>query len=1032
MSASEPDEVRFEFGLLGPLTATAGGQEIAVGGPRQRTILARLLLAWGQVVSVDSLVEEVWDGRQPSTARTQVAICVAALRKAFKAAGREDGLIETVHPGYRLQTDGCRLDVRDFAGLAERAAAARQGTPAEAAEQYGQALALWRGPALAGVNGRELEEEAARLEEQRLSVYEAWTGMELVLGRHQEMIPRLVAVVRENPLREQLRQNLMLAQYRSGRRAEATETFREGRRRLIDELGLEPGPETQRLHAAILRDAPELTAPAPPAATAPAAAEGQDEPEVRVVAAQLPPNIPAFVGRGEELATLDGLLADRSREEPPALGFVTGVAGVGKTGLVVHWAHRAADAFPDGQLYADLRGHDEHQEPVTAGAVLRRFLRSLGVPGEQIPADQGERAAMYRSILADRRVLVVLDDARTFGQIRDLLPGNGRCCVLVTSREQQDHLAVGHGGVRVNLGVLPELESLELLGRIAGPERIARDEAGARKLGWLCDHLPLALRIAAARLASKPHWTVRHLVTRLADERRRLDELSAGELEVRASFGLSYRYLPADAAQLYRRLGLLDVPDFSAWVGAAVLDIPLLDAEDLMEQLVEAQLLEAVSISATGVLRYRFQNLLRLYARERAGTEESGTDQRDSLDRAFRGWLTLTEQAHRREYGGDFSIIHGTAERLHLDEDLVDELLTVPLDWLEAERPALVAAIGQACKQDMDEIAWDLTTSSLILFETRSYHEDWQLCSERALEATRRAGNRRGEAAMCAELAALKMYQRRFDQAAPLFTTAIELFEEVGEPHGRALALRNMAIIDRLRGDLGLAMERLEEARPALRAAGDTSVEAHALNQMAQIELELGRQDSAVRLSLEAVRLAETIGETRGKAQTLNRLAGAYLSQERFELAEETYREVLRIVREKRDSRGEVHALLGLGETQLGSGLADRAEVTLLESLALVQRLDDPMVEGRVNLALGRSLQRLARPGQARRSLETAREIFRQVGSPLWEQQVDAELAVTGSTSDDPSDPDPVDPEMEENPHPEWELTHIVRTAPTA
>ncbi|MFF0436276.1 BTAD domain-containing putative transcriptional regulator [Streptomyces sp. NPDC004327] len=970
--------------ILGSLSATVDGKAVAIGGPRQRTILAMLTLAWGQVVSVDSLVDAVWGERPPNTARTQVAICIGGLRKAFSAAGMDDDFIVTVHPGYRLGTDQGRLDAAEFARLVKDAGQqATRGNLLEASKLYKEALDVWRGPALAGVVGQPIADEATRLEEQRLVAYEAWTEVELALGRHHELIPELSVMVRDHPLHEHLRYSLMLAQYRAGRRIEAAEGYRMWRKEFVDELGLEPSPAIQQLHQAILRDDPTLALPG-----------AGRSPEPRAVPAELPSDMADFTGRETALAALDRLLDPSPEGSPPmTTAFVTGVAGGGKTSLAVHWAHRVAGEFPDGQLYVDFSAYDWKEESATVHALLGRFLRALGTPAERIPEDLADRMALYRSVLVDRRLLVVLDNVRIPAHVMQLLPGSGRCRVVVTSREQPSHPTVGPGTLRINLDLLPARQAAELIGRIVGRDRIAADPAAVEELCRLCDGLPLALRIAAARLASKPHWSVRHLVHRLSDERHRLDELSTGGVEVRASFALSYHGLTESAARMYRRLGLLDVPDFAAWVGGTLLDVGSAEAEDLMEQLVDAHLLTVVGSDATGHLRYRFHDLLRLYARECADSEEPESALGAARDRALRTWLTLAEEAHRREYGGDFAIIHGTTPRRPLERRLTDELLAAPLSWLESERMNIAALIVQACRLGKDELAWDLMMSSVVLFETRNYYEDWRRLSETCLQATRRAGNVRGEAAMCFELGSVDMFQRRFEQAMPLFATSLRLFGDVGEMHGRALTLRNMAIADRVRGQLSSSLRRLSEARRTFRAIGDSSSEAHTLSQLAQIELDRERPDAAVRLSLEALQIMTGVGETRGMAQTLYRLAASYAQQGRFDAAEETYRRVLRAVRAKGDAPGEAHALLGIGELRIASGRPAEAETAILQSLPIARRIGDRLLVARIGLGLGRCYQGLNRPAQAHQYLTAARDLFRELGSATGERQAEAELA---------------------------------------
>lgn len=798
------------FTLLGSLSARVGDQAVAIGGPRQRVIVAALALAWGRVVSVDALIDAVWGDEPPASARTQVAICVGALRKAFKAAGHQAPVIVTAHPGYRLNTEYSSLDVREFEKLvAEGGDRVRKGSLEDASRLYQQALDLWSGRPLIGVGGQLAEDAETRLEAKRLAAYEAWTGVELELGRHQELIPVLSAVVNDYPQHEQFRHNLMLAQFRSGRRVEAAEGFRVWRNELVEELGLEPSLSIQQLHHAILRDEP---GPDRPEETErPAAA-----PAARTVPAELPPDVPAFTGREAELRRLDALLADDAPGTVPATGFVTGMAGVGKTSLVVHWAHRVAARFPDGQLHVDVSAHERGPGPATAHAVLGRLLRSLGLPGEQIPDDPGERISLHRTLLAERRVLVLLDNVRTVDQVQSLLPGSGRSCVVVTSREQQEHMAALHGMLHIALGLMPAQQASALVRRIAGEARGATDLVAVDTLCALCDGLPLALRIAATRLAAKPHWSVRHLVDRLAEEPRRLDELSAGGLEMRSVFAATYRALPVDLARMFRRLSLLDVPDFAAWVGGALLDLPTTEAEKLIEQLVDVNLLTVVGVDGAGAVRYGFHSLLKLYARERARAEEPERERRAARERAWQGWLTLAGEAHRREFGDDFTVLLGTTPRRPLEPALARGLLESPLAWFDAERASVVAVVRQLSRLGADELVWELVRSTAALFEARNACDDWRAVTESALVAVRRAGNRRGEAVMTLELASVEMRRHRYDRAKDLLRTAFRLFTDLGETYGRALALCGMAALDRAGDDLLPAVGRPGQPPAAL------------------------------------------------------------------------------------------------------------------------------------------------------------------------------------------------------------------------
>ncbi|MEV0442082.1 BTAD domain-containing putative transcriptional regulator [Streptomyces spectabilis] len=984
---------RFRFKILGPLSVMSGSGQVHVGGPRHRTILASLLLNTDRIVSVDALVDTVWDGRPPATARTQVSICIAALRKAFKAAGFTDQVIVTAHPGYLLRIGEHEVDATEFHQLVAAAEeAVRTDRLTDAAHAYTTALGLWEGPALTGVTGRAVEDEARRLDELKLSVYEDATEVQLRLGRHHRVISELAATVRAHPLRERALHLLITAQYRSGHRAEAMESYRQGRKRFIDELGLEPGPELKELHRFILQDDRERGTAAGDGAgiDPPAAAPPPHDPPF-----ELPTDAPGFTGRARELEQLDVLLDRGTDVRGPTAGLISGLAGVGKTCLAVRWGRGAAERFPDGVLFADLHGYDERHEPTAAAEVLGGFLRSLGFAGVQIPQAPEERESMYRSALADRRVLVVLDNARTYAQIEPLLPSSEGCSVLVTSRDQLAEFVAWPPRARVHLNRLAPAEAVELVDRVVGSQRVAAEPAAVARLVELCDLLPLALRIAAARLAAKPHWTVTHLVSRLSDEERRLDELSQGSSRIRASFGISYRCLSADAARLYRGLGLLDVHDFAPWVAAALLDTDQFTAERLIEQLVDAQFLTALGPDAAGQPRYHSPSLLRIFARERAHGEDAQEQGRAAVVRVLQAALGLAEQAHQRLYGGDFSIIHSAAPRCTPPDDLVADLLALPLEWLEAERLSLVRLVGQAAGAGLDELAWDLTLCTVVLFETRNYVDDWRQCAQRALTATREAGNVRGQGAMLYALGALEMRLRRFAGADAGFTAALALHELAGEEHGRALVLRSMAMIDQMRGATDSAMDRSVAALEVFRAVGDLSSQAHVLNNMAQIELDRGHLAQARKLSLRSVRISSGIspGGARSTAQGTHRLARVYLAEGRYDLAESALLRMIRITRASADLLGLAHGLLGLGEARLGRGDWEQARATLLHALDIVATVHSPLVLGKIKLALGEACGRGGQDERAREYLRAARDCFQRVGVDDWVKRADEALA---------------------------------------
>ncbi|MFG1665901.1 BTAD domain-containing putative transcriptional regulator [Streptomyces sp. Y7] len=575
------------------------GRTLTVGGPRQRAVLSALLLSANQVVSFDALIEKVWNGQPPSTARTQVAICIAALRKIFRSAGWDRETIVTATPGYMLALVGHSLDSARFEQLvAGSVRLTAEKRTAEAAHALRDALALWRGPALGGVYAPFAETEAARLDEQRMLAIEQLAALRLQLGEHQAILGELQALVSACPLRDRLRYYLMLAQYRSGRRAEALTTFRDGMRHSVEEIGLELGAELQELHNAILRD----DVPQP---SAPAAAAAHTEKKT-VAPAQLPQCDAYFVGRSREQWLMDDALLTQTTQNSSSIAHLTGSPGIGKTSLAVHWARRSAHHFPDAQLFANLR----QNQPLD---VLHQFLRHLGVEGP-LPTDLAEAAKRYRSAVEGRQVLVVLDDASSYTQVRPLLPDNGRCRVLITGRTAFDELLQNPGLLRIRIGPLSDDESHEMLTGVLRDARAEEFPETTQRLVRLCGNTPLALRAAAARLLTKQHWRVHDLVRRLERSAHRLAELSIGEDSLRARLDRSVQELDAAAAYAYAGLSRLDHPDFCVANAADALEMDQLDAEDLIETLVDAQLLEVVGRGRRGEMRYRWQELVRLHA----------------------------------------------------------------------------------------------------------------------------------------------------------------------------------------------------------------------------------------------------------------------------------------------------------------------------------------------------------------------------------------------------------------------------------
>lgn len=588
------------FRILGPLGIRRAGRSLVVGARRQQAVLAMLLLAAGRSVSPDSLIEAVWPDGPPATGRTQIAICITALRKLFRDAGCDDVII-TGPRGYLLPCEPHRIDAVDFADrVAAGRAAVRQGRTAAAIRRFTEALALWHGPALPGLGGVPIQRAVQRLEQERLTVHEELAAVRLAIGEHDTVAGELAVLVKENPGRQTARAQLMLAQYRAGRRQDALTTFADGER-----VAAGTGTTLRQalldmrdaIHNDTIRDDNRVKAAR---ATITAA---------QPVPAQLPADALGFTGRARELSVLDNF-AD-VRRGLPAVGLITGAPGVGKTGLAVHWAHRMAGRFPDGRLFADLTDTD----PTDA---LHGFLSALGVSADRMPASMTERAGLYRSVLHRKRMLVVLDNAESFGRLAPLVPGGAGCCVLVTSRAQLGDLIGRHGATRLSLGPLDIEHAVDLLGRMVDDARVADEPVAALRLAELCDRQPLALRIAAARLVAKPHWTVAQLVRRLSDPRTRLDELAAGEWDVRTGIRAGYQGLPTSASRLFRCLGSFEPAEFGIRLAGEITGLSNAAAEAAVEALVDAHLVEVVGRDDVDETRYRMATLPYLFAREQS------------------------------------------------------------------------------------------------------------------------------------------------------------------------------------------------------------------------------------------------------------------------------------------------------------------------------------------------------------------------------------------------------------------------------
>lgn len=973
-----------EFRILGPLEVVAGTGRLDLGGSRQQIVLAVLLLNSNHIVTMGRLIEAVYGEDLPPTARAQAQISVSSLRRVFATHGHE-GIITTRDNGYIIEVERGQLDSLRFDELIARARAARAEDKLElAVAHYRDALRLWRGPALYGMDSQLVQVAVSRLDEQRIGADEDRIELELRLGRHHELVGELGELSLQHPLRERLRGQLMLALYRCGRVSEALQVYRRTRRTMVDELGIEPSERLQRLEQSILASDPGLDLPPGPVRAAP--------PLVKpAVPNLLSADIADFTGRAEEVAQIYDYLTpagDPASRLAAPIVVITGKGGIGKTSIALHASHGLASHFSDGQLYADLHGASSH--PVPPLQVLERFLRVLGVPGTQIPKGMDERAELYRNLIGDQKVLVVLDDAAGESQVLPLLPGNGNAAVIVTSRSRLACLA---GALRVEVEIFDPDKSLDLLARIVGAARVQPQTEAAQEVAEQCGHLPLALRIAGARLVARPHWSIRRLVERLADETRRLDELRHGDMGIRPSISLTYETASEDARRLFRRLALLDMPVFSGWLSAALLNAPLPEAEDLLDDLVSAQLVDVIDNGSGAYSQHRFHDLIRVFARERLAAEESAADRQAALDRALGALLFLAEEARSRYYSGDYLRIQNDAVRWPLPGHAVDRLVGDPLDWYERERTTLVFGVRQAAQAGLAELCWGLASTAVTLFDSRTYLDDWQETHIVALDATRKAHLIRGQAAMLYTTGTLHMTQQRFDQARQELEEAAQLFRDADDEHGMALVIRHIAFMDRLNGRLDSAARRYEEALAIFGRTEDHIGSAYGLQSLAQVKLELGDPDRANELLSSALHMCRIAHCGRIEAQVLHRMGEAFLLDGELARAVETFELALTMIRDIGDPIGEAYILHGIGVAQSRQGSYDQAEQVLHRALDLAVGVGERLVEARALLGLCELSLAAGDPHAAVEVGEQAVEVFRGIHAPLYEEQVLTQLS---------------------------------------
>lgn len=915
-----------EFSVLGTIEAYVEGRPTHLGHIRQRCVLAALLVDANRAVAVDDLVERVWADRAPQRVKGTLYGYLSRLRQALSAGGnvrivRQPG-------GYLLEVDPHCVDLHRFRDLVGRA---RTVDDQQALALLEQALGLWRGEPFATVDTPWFSDLRQRLEQERFAAELDRTDIRLRRGLHGELLPVLTALSAEHPLDERLAAQLMLALFRNGRPAEALNEYQSLRRRLADELGVHPGPSLRELHQQILTGDPTLIAPSPLPRSAPHPESGLPTPR------QLPACPQWFTGRTQQLAQLDKARALSDGPDGSVVVIaIGGSGGVGKTRLALHWAYQNLDRFPDGQLYVDLHGFDPSEGPVAPAAAVRGFLHALGVESGAVPLDLPAQIGLYRSMVQERRMLIVLDNAADTEQVAALLPGGTTCTVLVTSRRRLAGLASAHGAQLLTLDVLTDSEARELLDRHLGKDRTTVEPEAVTTLLERCAGLPLAISVVAARAAAQPNFPLALLAGEFRDESARLDALDAGDLttNVRAAFAVSYRALSTEAAEVFRLVGLAPGREIGEAAVASLVARPVTTVRRSLRELENAHLLQQPAPN-----RYRLHDLTHLYAAERA-REESGGLGDDPLTRLMDFYLHTARTAARhldphRDAPGMTAHAPGVTPLEIADRDTA-------LAWFTTEHPALLSVIDMAARTRRDlhvcQLAWVLET----FFDYRGHWHDWVATQYIALGAAHRLGDDFWKATVHRGLGNVYTQTGRLDAGHAHLHQALDLYGALGDEVGQAHAHRGLGWVC---DELGRRREGLGHAERALalyRQANHRAGEAKALNNIGWLHILLGEYRAALHYCAQAVDLNQEIGDPHGEAGVWDSLGYAHHHLAEFTAALDCYQRALQLVRGFGDRYGETEILNHIGDTQLAIAAPEAARCAWQQALEIAEEIGHP------------------------------------------------------------------------------------------
>jgi DNA-binding SARP family transcriptional activator/tetratricopeptide (TPR) repeat protein len=975
--------VALRVGVLGPVMAWYDDQELPVGQPRQQAVLGILAMRANRVISRGELVDAVWGQDPPASAEGGIYTYVAGLRRviepnrSLRGPGR---VLVSSGAGYVLHLVPGQPDAVAFEqGLSRARQLRKAGDTAGAVVALDSALSLWRGIAFAGVPGPFAETERVRLGELRSAAAEERADVLLSLGRHEEVVPDLTAMVADHPLRERMRGLLMIALYRCGRPAEALRVFAEGRKVLAEELGIDPGGDLSRIHQQVLTADPVLAVPEGPAMVtldgeaagagpAPDGGQRRPRPEDRTtpVPAQLPLDAPVFSGRREELSILRAMLPANStpgeaatpegaegsesgqQDSDPSTAssqtvpivVISGTAGTGKTALAIRFGHQVARRFPGGQLFLNLRGLDPSTPPMEPAEALRFFLDALGVPPHRIPPDTEARSALFRSLLDHRQMLVVLDNARNVAQVRPLLPGAPGSLVIVTSRNELTGLVAAEGAVLLTLDVLSDAEAYEMLARRLGQARIAAEPAAADEIIAACARLPLALGIAVSRAAGRPKRPLTELAAELHDARGRLDALEAGDAvtNVRAVLSWSYDQLSEPAARMFRLLGVHPGPDISLSAAASLAGLPRADAGAALRELARTHM-----VAEHMPARFTFHDLLRAYAADQAERIDPEPERRAAVHRVLDHYLHTAMAASNR-----FSPFRSVPQLADpqpgvLPADVADK--DQAMAWFETEAPVLLALIAYADANEFDSHAWQIPWTLGPFFNRRGRWQDYTATQQTSLAAASRLGDTLALAHAHHLLGHVQAQTDAYEDADPNFRRALDLFRELGDRANEAVVLNGLAGMlekqERYDEALAVALDALR----MLKAVGHWWTQATLENGVGWLYAHLGQYDRALTHCQRALSLHRDSGHRGGTADTLDSLGYVYLHLDDIAEAKAHYTKAIEAYREIGSPFGEGNSLSGLGDALLAEGDREGAGAAWRESVAILDRLPHPLAD---------------------------------------------------------------------------------------